>query len=239
MQRLSICYLIVALIHFATRYADIKYRFIGFLVALSIGMIYVIFMSTFENLEIGCPYSLRYTKPCNFGGYFDRTVFGRPHIAGGCDPEGFFANSSVFLNGYIGYWFCLIMFDNKTNTKKTLYLWTVFSVLLGAISYPLTFLMPYNKRMWTVSYVFLTSAATGILLVLITYLFDVLSPVKPRLKQVTDKIMIPLYLVRPKSSRDLHPPITYQHAPKSLHRHWRQKRRHHPLLISVLILDRR
>ena len=83
------------------------------------------------------------------------------------------------------------MFDNENNTKKTLYLWTILSIMLGAISYPLTFLMPYHKRMWTVSYVFLTSAVAGILLILITYLFDVLSPIKPRLKQVTDKIMIP------------------------------------------------
>ena len=105
-------------------------------------------------------------------------MFGRNHIPDGSDPEGFFANTSVFLNGYIGYWFCLVMQDNKGNIKKTLFLWTVFAVMLGAISYPLTFLMPYHKRMWTVSYVFLTSAASGIVLVLITYLFDVLSTKK-------------------------------------------------------------
>lgn len=191
LQRLGICYLIVSCIHAITRYADHMYRFIGVLIAFSIGMVYVIFMATFENLEIGCPYELRYTRSCNFGGYFDRTLFGEHHVVNPTDPEGFFASTSVFLNAYIGYWFCLIMFDNKTNTKKTLYLWTVFSIMLGVISYPLTFLMPYHKRMWTVSYVFLTSAATGISLVLITYLFDVLSPIKPRLKQVTDKLMIP------------------------------------------------
>ena len=47
LQRISVCYLIVSLIHFLTRYGEQKYRFIGFLIALSIGMVYVVFMSTF------------------------------------------------------------------------------------------------------------------------------------------------------------------------------------------------
>lgn len=91
------------------------------------------------------------------------------------DPEGLFTNLSAFLNGYVGYRFTLIMMDNKGNTKKIMANWIMFSLLMGAMVYPLTILMPLNKKIWSISFVFLTSAASGLALTLITYLFDVLN----------------------------------------------------------------
>jgi predicted acyltransferase len=90
------------------------------------------------------------------------------------DPEGLFTNLSAFLNAYAGYYFCLIMMDNKTNTNKVMTLWIITSLLLGAMVYPLTLLMPLNKKIWSISFVFLTSAVTGLSLTFITYTVDVL-----------------------------------------------------------------
>jgi heparan-alpha-glucosaminide N-acetyltransferase len=90
------------------------------------------------------------------------------------DPEGLFTNLSAFLNGYVGYRYTLTMFDHKANRNKILFLWAIFAAILAAMVYPLTILMPLNKKIWSISFVFLTAAASGIFLVLITYLFDIL-----------------------------------------------------------------
>jgi len=90
------------------------------------------------------------------------------------DPEGLFTTLSAFLSAYAGYYFCLIMMDNKTNTYKVMKLWIIASLIMGAVVYPLTILMPLNKKIWSISFVFLTAAVTGLFLTFITYTVDVL-----------------------------------------------------------------
>lgn len=107
------------------------------------------------------------------------------------DPEGLFTTLSAFLNAYAGYYFCLIMLDNKNQIKKILTLWTVASLLLGAVVSPLTLMMPLNKKIWSISFVFLTSAASGLALTLITYLFDVLNKKYVRYGRVANIITKP------------------------------------------------
>lgn len=90
------------------------------------------------------------------------------------DPEGLFTNLSVFLNAYAGYYFCLIMMDNKNEINKIMKLWIATSLLLGVMVYPLTLMMPLNKKIWSISFVFLTTAVSGLSLTFITYVVDVL-----------------------------------------------------------------
>lgn len=105
--------MLVAAIHFLTKYANKAYRYIGVILAICIGLIYLIFMLTFENAEIGCYPSNNLSKFCNFGSYWDRKIFGENHMIYPNDPEGLFTNLSAFLNGFIGYLFALIMLDHK------------------------------------------------------------------------------------------------------------------------------
>jgi predicted acyltransferase len=91
------------------------------------------------------------------------------------DPEGLFTTLSAFLSAYAGYYFCLIMMDNKTNTYKVMKLWIIASLIMGAVVYPLKILMPLNKKIWSISFVFLTAAVTGLSLTFITYTVDVLT----------------------------------------------------------------
>jgi hypothetical protein len=49
LQRMSICYMLVVIIHVTTRYGDKNYRYIGALIATSIGLIYLTFMLSFED----------------------------------------------------------------------------------------------------------------------------------------------------------------------------------------------
>lgn len=107
------------------------------------------------------------------------------------DPEGLFTNLSAFLNGFAGYIFCLIMMDNKNDTPRVMKLWVVASLLMGAMVYPLTLLMPLNKKIWSISFVFITSAVSGLSLTFITYFVDVLGSKHPRYGRIITKITTP------------------------------------------------
>ena len=76
------------------------------------------------------------------------------------------------MNAYAGYWFCLTMFDHKGQTKKTVVIWTAAGALCALTALPLVWLMPLNKKLWSISYAFLTTGISGISLSGITVLFD-------------------------------------------------------------------
>lgn len=86
LQRISLCYGLLALIHWITRYGDKAYRFIGVIIALAMGLVYLVFMITFEHKEIGCPHELNLTEFCNFGAFADRKMFGVYHMIYPNDP---------------------------------------------------------------------------------------------------------------------------------------------------------
>lgn len=88
------------------------------------------------------------------------------------DPEGLFTNLSALLNTYAGYWFCLIMLENK-NTHKTLKMWVIISLICGLIVYPLTYLMPLNKKIWSISFVFATVGISGLSLTFFAIVVDI------------------------------------------------------------------
>jgi len=174
LQRLSLCYGALAIIHWATNYGDKAFRYVGALFTLAFIIIYLSFMVTFENSE--CPRDKNLIAYCNFGSYWDRKMFTKAHIfeGGDNDPEGLFTTLSSFVNGYAGYFFCLVMFDNKNQIKKILTIWTIASLMCGLIAIPLLEMMPLNKKIWSMSYTFLTIAISGISLTIITLFFDVI-----------------------------------------------------------------
>lgn len=90
------------------------------------------------------------------------------------DPEGIFTTLTAFLNAYAGYWSCLVMQDYKTSQKRIFILWAIFSILFVTISFPLEFVMPFCKKIWSISFVFLTSGVSGFSLLFLTYVIDIL-----------------------------------------------------------------
>lgn len=85
---------------------------------------------------------------------------------------------------YFGYVFCLIMKDNKDKLKKTLLMWLLISLILGAIVYPLTNLMPLNKKIYSISFSVLTSASSGVTLLFFVLTVDILPEKYPSLKNI-------------------------------------------------------
>jgi predicted acyltransferase len=107
------------------------------------------------------------------------------------DPEGLFTTLTAFINGYAGYWYCLTMFDNKNDTKKLVKIWIVAGVLCCLTALPLTWLMPLNKKIWSISYTFLTIGISGISLALITVLLDVFKKQSQRYQKVIGVVSAP------------------------------------------------
>ena len=86
----------------------------------------------------------------------------------------------------------LILLDHKNNTKKTMFIWTVCSLLLGSMVYPLTLLMPLNKKIWSISFVFLTVASSGLALTIVTELCDILPKNHKKYARVCEIVTRPL-----------------------------------------------
>lgn len=72
LQRLSVCYGLISLLHVATSYGEKTLRVFGVLVSVCIGLVYVAGMVSFTNEEIGCTPEKNLTPFCNFGAYLDR-----------------------------------------------------------------------------------------------------------------------------------------------------------------------
>ena len=49
LQRISLCYGVLSLIHVITNYGEKAYRFVGLLITSAFIMIYLTFMLTFQN----------------------------------------------------------------------------------------------------------------------------------------------------------------------------------------------
>ena len=107
------------------------------------------------------------------------------------DPLGLISTLNAFVTCYAGYWFSLIMLDNKGNTKKTLYTWIIISLIFGALTYPLTFLTPINKKMWTTSYTFVTIAVTGLVLSFLVWIIDIVGKESPKYQNFLQTVTKP------------------------------------------------
>jgi len=174
LQRLSICYAVVLIIHVTTKYGDHKKRVIGYVTIMAMILLYLAYMLTFDKPEIGCPLSKNLTEFCNFGAYIDRMIFTKSHMIYPNDPEGLFTNLTAITTVYFGYLFCLAMKDYKNSTIKTLITWVLISLILGVVSYPLTKLMPLNKKIYSISYTALTIATSGLTLAFFVIVVDIL-----------------------------------------------------------------
>ena len=54
----------------------------------------------------------------------------------------------------------------------TVRIWLIIGVLCSLISIPLIWLMPLNKKIWSISYTFLTIGISAISIAIITILVD-------------------------------------------------------------------
>lgn len=67
------------------------------------------------------------------------------------------------------------MSEFRGNTNKILGSWVLLALFCAAISYPFTFLMPLNKKIWSISFAFLNIGIAGISLTLLVLIIDTIS----------------------------------------------------------------
>jgi len=124
-------------------------------------------------------------------GYIDRAIFGQNHMIYPNDPEGPFSNLSAFVTCYIGYYFCLIMKDNKNDIYKTLKGWLIICIILGVSLYPLVKLMPLNKKLYSASFAIITSCISGFAIFLCVVFIDLLPQRYTTINKILSVLTVP------------------------------------------------
>lgn len=109
-----------------------------------------------------------------FGTRIDRMIFGPVHLYQGegvaFDPEGLMSTIPATVQVMLGYWIGRILVAfNPRRTMKAL-MKRASLLLIGG--YLLSFVHPINKKIWTASYVAVTTALAIFLLAALVYLFD-------------------------------------------------------------------
>ena len=169
LQRLSICYLLLVLIHIATNYGDRKLQKFGLMVVLFLNVAYLTLMLSFDK---DCQRADNLGSRCNFTRWLDIQLFTTNHILNPTDPEGIFSTLSALLTAYGGYHFSTTMKAHKGDKKLIYKDWIVTGLVCGACSGAFSLIMPYNKKLWSTSFAFATIGISGIFLALMMLLVD-------------------------------------------------------------------
>lgn len=98
---------------------------------------------------------------CNPSGVIDVVIFGAEHLYHqgklGYDPEGILTIFASLSNVLFGYASGLILLENREKGAwKQLIL---FGIILLSISYFASYLLPFNKKIWTPSFALLTAGS--------------------------------------------------------------------------------
>lgn len=177
LQRISICYIVLVGIHCITGYAEKSLRKYGAMLVVLLSALYMGLMVNFEDDGtdglMTCNRLNNLSKLCNFTRWLDMKVLHYEHMLKPTDPEGIFSTLSSLMTAYGGYWFCLVMRDCKNDKKEIVKQWLSWAIFFVLLSLPMSLIMPYNKKLWTSSFAFLTVGICGTMLVVMLGLIDV------------------------------------------------------------------
>lgn len=187
LQRIAVCYLVVALIYLHTSWKQQA------VIGVALLLIYWLLMTSVP--VPGCDVTTIDDKACNLAAWFDRTILTESHMwrsAKVFDPEGILSTIPAIattLSGVLtGTW--LIRKDesrmmndenhasnspfiiHNSSLNKALGLFFAGTVLL-AVGWSWSLLFPFNKSLWTSSYVVYTSGLALLTLAFCYYLIDI------------------------------------------------------------------
>lgn len=147
LQRIAVCYLIVSLLFLHTNWKQLAV--IGGVILL----FYWLIMSTIP--VPGCGVTTIDSKACNLAAYVDRVVIGVDHIwrqAKVYDPEGLLSTLPALVTTIAGVLTGLWLKSERNNYEKVAGIFFAGVVLLAAAWCWEPF-FPFNKALWTSSYV--------------------------------------------------------------------------------------
>jgi predicted acyltransferase len=167
LQRIAVCYLIVSLIFLHTDWN--KQALIG--VAL---LFAYWFLMTWIPVP-GCDVTTIDDKACNLAAYLDRLILGENHIwslGKVFDPEGILSTLPALATTISGVLTGTWLKTKKSDTEKVGGIF-FFGVVLCAVGWCWNFFFPFNKALWTSSYVVYTSGLALCFLGFCYWLIDI------------------------------------------------------------------
>jgi predicted acyltransferase len=167
LQRIAVCYLITSIIFLHTDWKQLAFIGAGLLLA------YWLLISAIP--VPGCEITTIDDKACNFAAYVDRIVFGENHIwkqAKVYDPEGLLSTLPAIATTISGVLTGIWLKTKKSDLEKVGGLF-FFGVTLLALAWAWNFFFPYNKALWTSSYVVCTTGLALCFLGFCYWLIDI------------------------------------------------------------------
>lgn len=161
LQRLGVCYGIVAILALFINHKSFPYIVGGLLIGY---LILQIAGNGFEKAD------------SNIMAIADQSVFGLNHIyihGKECvDPEGLLSTIPAVAQVMIGF-LCGELIYNNTDNKDRIIKLFFWGILLLAAGFLLNFGEPINKKLWSSSFVMLTCGISSMMLAALTYVIDV------------------------------------------------------------------
>jgi predicted acyltransferase len=167
LQRIAVCYLIVSIIFLHTNWKQQTILSVALLLAYW-------FLMTAIPVP-GCAVTTIDDKACNLAAYIDLAVFGGNHIwksAKVYDPEGILSTIPALATTISGVLTGVWIKSKRTDLEKVGGLF-FFGVTLVAVGWIWNSFFPFNKPLWTSSYVVYTSGLALCFLGFCYYLIDI------------------------------------------------------------------
>lgn len=167
LQRIAVCYLAASLIFLHTNWK--QQSIIGVILLLFYWLLMTIVPVP------GCEITTIDDKACNLAAYIDRAVFGENHIwksAKVFDPEGILSTIPAIVTTLSGVLTGTWLKTKKSDLEKAGGLF-FFGVVLIALGWCWNFFFPFNKSLWTSSYVVYTSGLALCFLGFCYWLIDI------------------------------------------------------------------
>eukprot|EP01122_Echinamoeba_exundans_P010859 TRINITY_DN414_c0_g1_i4.p1 TRINITY_DN414_c0_g1~~TRINITY_DN414_c0_g1_i4.p1 ORF type:complete len:382 (-),score=20.92 TRINITY_DN414_c0_g1_i4:127-1272(-) len=192
LQRIGVCYLLASVVVIflppfkrgSGRLFSVFTNYLWYWITSLIIM--VIYIAVMFGVQVpGCPSRGMLTPPCNAAGWLDVKILTPSHMYAyptcheanpPCeyfDPEGllstFVATCSVFIGLYYGYVLQQFQFHSQRVVQ-----WVVPSLLQLALGFTIHFtFMPFNKNLYSISYIFLMGGTAGLVFILCYIMMDV------------------------------------------------------------------
>jgi predicted acyltransferase len=167
LQRIAVCYLVTSLIFLHTNWKQLTI----------IGVILLLFYWLLMTIVPvpGCAVTTIDSKECNLAAYVDRTVFGLKHIwqqAKVYDPEGLLSTIPAIVTTISGVLTGLWLKTNRSDLEKVCGMF-FFGLILLVVAWCWNPFFPFNKALWTSSYVLYTAGLALCFLGFCYYLIDI------------------------------------------------------------------
>lgn len=167
LQRIAVCYFVASLLFLHLDWKKLT------IVSAALLLVYWALMTLIS--VPGCAVTTIDDKACNLAAYLDRLILTEAHIwkqSKVFDPEGILSTIPAVVTTISGILTGIWLKKDKSNYEKVSGLF-FFGIVLVAVGWAWNFFFPFNKSLWTSSYVVYTSGLALCFLGFCYWLIDI------------------------------------------------------------------